>query len=317
MSRYYTPGIPNGWFHIGYDAEVAPGQVVPLKYFGQELVLLRTAQGRLAALSAHCGRCGAHFGYGGSVQDETVVCPRKHAFDAGGAYVGEGAIPALRVWPLKTLAGLVIAWNHERGGAPTWDIPDEVPEWGTKEGVRNEEWTDFEVRRWTIKTRNQEMAENAVDSVHFHFVHGTVNMPMSQAEVKDHILRVFSDTGMETSQGKVDGSVESLSYGFGISMVRFRGLAETLLVSGVTPIDDDHVDVRFHFSVKKLGGRSITRGVGLAFVNEVSRQLEQDIPIWENKIQLERPMIVEGDGPIGLFRRWSKQFYSPTVDAAE
>ena len=30
----------------------------------------------------------------------------------------------------------------------------------------------------------QEMAENAVDSAHFHYLHGTSNMPQSQAEVK-------------------------------------------------------------------------------------------------------------------------------------
>ena len=43
---------------------------------------------------------------------------------------------------------------------------------------------------------------------------------------------------------------------------------------------------------------------------EVSRQLEQDIPIWENKVYLSRPVLCDGDGPIGVFRRWAKQFYS-------
>jgi 3-ketosteroid 9alpha-monooxygenase subunit A len=62
--------------------------------------------------------------------------------------------------------------------------------------------------------------------------------------------------------------------------------------------------------VKKIGGRSITKGVGLAFINEVTRQLGQDIPIWENKVQHERPMLCDGDGPIAMFRRWCKQFYS-------
>ena len=79
------------------------------------------------------------------------------------------------------------------------------------------------------------------------------------------MLRVFSNTGMETPRGPVPGSVESLAYGFGMALVRFKGIVETLNVACTTPIDEDNVDVRFHFSVKKLGGRSITRGVGLAF----------------------------------------------------
>jgi hypothetical protein len=161
------------------------------------------------------------------------------------------------------------------------------------------------------------MAENAVDSAHFHYLHGTSNMPASQAETRGHILRVFSGTGMETSRGHVDGSVESLSYGFGFSLVRFKGVVETLLIGTVTPIDGENVDVRFNFSVKKLGGADITRGVGAAFIAEVSRQLEQDIPIWENKTQWERPVLCDGDGPIGLFRRWSRQFYSETETEAQ
>jgi len=110
-------------------------------------------------------------------------------------------------------------------------------------------------------------------------------MPKSQAEVRGHVLRVFSDTGMETKRGNVAGSVESLSYGFGFGTVRFTGVVETLLVSSVTPIDGERVDVRFSFSIKKLGGADVTRGVGAAFINEVARQLEQDIPIWEHKTQ--------------------------------
>jgi 3-ketosteroid 9alpha-monooxygenase subunit A len=106
-----------------------------------------------------------------------------------------------------------------------------------------------------------------------------------------------------------------VSYGFGFGIVRFKGVAETLLVSSVTPIDSDHVDVRFNFSVKKLGGHDITRGVGKAFVAEVTRQLDQDIPIWENKIQWERPVLCDGDGPIGMFRTWCRQFYTSPAEA--
>src|SRR5690606_17153171 len=119
-----------------------------------------------------------------------------------------------------------------------------------------------------------------------------------------------STTGMQTPMGPVDGKVHSKSWGFGFSMIRFTGIVETLLLSSVTPIDGDNVDIRFSFMVKKVGGRDVTKGVGRAFVAEIERQLEQDRPIWENKIQHARPLLCDGDGPIGLFRRWSHQFYS-------
>lgn len=309
-SRYYTPEIPNGWFQVAYSDELAPGAVMPLAYFGRQLVLFRTEAGEAKVLDGFCPHLGAHLGYGGKVDGDNIRCP-FHAWEFDGAgtctkvpYAQKIPPKAkLRAWPVREFAGLILVWHHATDEAPAWELP-EIPEYG------NDDWTDYERKRWTIRTRNQEMAENAVDSAHFRYVHGTTNMPTSQAEVHGHILRVFSSTGMETPRGPVAGSVESLSYGFGFGTVRFKGVVETVLVSSVTPIDGERVDVRFSFSIKKLGGADVTRGVGAAFIGEVSRQLEQDIPIWENKTQWERPVLCDGDGPVGLFRKWCRQFYT-------
>jgi hypothetical protein len=48
----------------------------------------------------------------------------------------------------------------------------------------------------------------------------------------------------------------------------------------------------------------------LKFQEEIKRQLEADIQIWENKVYLPSPMLVKGDGPIGIYRKWVKRFYS-------
>jgi len=76
---------------------------------------------------------------------------------------------------------------------------------------------------------------------------------------------------------------------------------------------------RFNFSVKTTGGAQMARGVGKAFVAEVSRQVEQDIPIWENKVQHDMPILCDGDGPIASFRKWCTQFYTypDSQEAAE
>ena len=31
--------------------------------------------------------------------------------------------------------------------------------------------------------------------------------------------------------------------------------------------------------------------------------------IWEHKVYRDRPTLVAGDGPIGVFRKWAAQFY--------
>jgi 3-ketosteroid 9alpha-monooxygenase subunit A len=311
MKRTYPfPPYPNGWFVLGYADEVAPGQVTPLSYFGRELVMFRGADGKLSVLDAFCPHLGAHLGYGGKVEGDSIVCP-FHAwrFDGCGGCVSvpyAKKIPPkakIGAWQVREVNGLILVWHHGEGAPPSWEVPS-LPE------VGSEGWTPYERRKWKIRTRNQEMAENAVDSAHFHFLHGTSNMPQSRAEAVGPVLKVFSTTGMSTPRGGVDGSVESTSYGFGYSTVRFTGIVETLLVSGMVPVDDEHVEVRFSFTLKKLPDKDVTKSVGKAFIHEVSRQLEQDIPIWEHKTYFDRPVLCDGDGPIGLFRKWARQFYS-------
>jgi hypothetical protein len=37
--------------------------------------------------------------------------------------------------------------------------------------------------------------------------------------------------------------------------------------------------------------------------------LQADVPIWRDKVFLERPLLVKADGNIAEFRRWYAQFY--------
>lgn len=316
-SRFPFPDFPNGWFQVAYSDELESGTVVPVQGFGRHLVLFRTETGHPSVLDAHCPHLGAHLGYGGKVVGETIRCP-FHAY----CYDGEGTcvevpyarkIPArahTRAWPVQEVGGLIMVWHHAESEPQQWTLPD-IPE------QRSDEWTPYVKRDWRIRTRNQEMAENAVDSAHFKYVHGTVIQPLTTAEVDGHVLHVHSKTRMTTPRGEVEATIESTSHGFGFSMVRFLGIVETLLVSSVTPIDDEYVVARFAFTVKKLGSASATSGVGAAFIAEIERQMAQDIPIWENKTFMPQPALCDGDGPIGLFRRWCKQFYSWPSDTPD
>ena len=108
----------------------------------------------------------------------------------------------------------------------------------------------------------------------------------------------------------VEGALDVHCYGFGYSTTRFTGIVETFLIGSVVPIDEDYVELRFSFTVKKGPNEMVTNTVAERFQAEIESQLEADIPVWENKIFLERPALCDGDGPIGIFRKWCKQFYS-------
>jgi hypothetical protein len=37
--------------------------------------------------------------------------------------------------------------------------------------------------------------------------------------------------------------------------------------------------------------------------------VKQDFHIWENKSYIAPPALAKGDGPVGKYRQWAKQFY--------
>mgnify|MGYP000650348235 FL=1 len=73
--RFPFHPYPNSWFVVAFSHELAPGGVMPLHYFGQELVLFRTEDGAARVLDAYCPHLGAHLGCGGVVQGNKLRCP--------------------------------------------------------------------------------------------------------------------------------------------------------------------------------------------------------------------------------------------------
>lgn len=308
-SRFPFTSNPKGWFAVALSTDLGPKAVLPVKAFGKELVLFRTEDGDVALLGAFCPHMGAHLGHGGEVVGDSIKCP-FHAwrFDGDGACTGipyADRVPPkakTRKWHVVERNGMILAWNNIEGGGPEWEVPV-IPEIG------DDAWTDFEVREWDIRTHSLDMAENQVDVAHFQYLHGTLDYPESEASVDGHVMRVSSKAGMGTSKGQVQGGIESTSYGFGFNTIRFSGIVDTLLVTSVTPTEGEYVHVRFCFMIKKTGGAALDAGVGKAFIAEVTRQLEQDIPVWEHKAFVHPPMLCAGDGPIPLFRKWIQQFF--------
>ena len=73
--RFPFPAYPNGWARVALGEDLPPGGVVPLRYFGRDLVLFRTDSGEARVLDAHCPHLGAHLGHGGRVEGEGIRCP--------------------------------------------------------------------------------------------------------------------------------------------------------------------------------------------------------------------------------------------------
>ena len=88
-------------------------------------------------------------------------------------------------------------------------------------------------------------------------------------------------------------------------MLRIAGY--TTFISSTTPIDEENVKVRWIFTVaRQPTGRMRRRRLRSASRAGVS----QDLPIWENKRYVERPVVTKSEKKLLEQRQWAQQFYS-------
>ena len=124
--------------------------------------------------------------------------------------------------------------------------------------------------------------------------------------------QVDVDEAVRAAVGLAVGAAVGQSVGAAVGQNEFGPLkegAEGCRHAGA-PVDDELHETTIRFSVRASAGQEdAARGVGRAFIDEVTRQYTQDIPIWENKRFVEKPVLCDGDGPIPVFRRWTEQFY--------
>jgi phenylpropionate dioxygenase-like ring-hydroxylating dioxygenase large terminal subunit len=306
-SRYPYHPFPNGWFRLAFSDDLAPGELKQLRYFGKELVLFRCQGGTARVFDAYCPHMGAHLGFGGVVVGESLRCPFHHwEFD------GEGKcnkIPyAKRIPPRARIDthrvveknGLILMWHHREGAAPSFEIPD-IPEMG------DSAWTRPDLAHWEVRASWLDMNENCVDQAHFKYVHGTLSIPPTRAEIQGHIHRAESHFTMRVPGGEGDAKLVTLDHGPGFQVVRITGLIDTILMNTATPIDEERTDVEFCYIVKVEDDDRKAR-LAEAVVKDLKQQFDNDLPIWENKVYHERPVLCDGDGPVATYRKWYSQF---------
>jgi 3-ketosteroid 9alpha-monooxygenase subunit A len=309
VDRYPFPAYPNGWFRAAYSNDLGAGEVKPLHYFGRDLVLFRTEDGKANLLDAHCVHLGAHLGHGGCVKGNAIQCPFHHwAWDGDGRCVEipyAKRIPPqakMRSWPVAEKNGLIMMFHHADGAPPDYELPD-VPEIGA------DGWRTPEIHAWNLRARWLDMNENCVDQAHFLYIHGTLEIPATKAWAEDHIFHTEAAVKMKApGDSEAEGLLYTNDYGPGFQVVRMSGFLDTIEVNTSTPIDEETTETSFVYSVKTDGDDRKER-LATKIVEDLLNQFENDIPIWENKASWQRPVLCDGDGPFGEYRKWAKQFF--------
>ena len=197
-------------------------------------------------------------------------------------------------------------------------------------------WSEPQCQQWFVDTHPQEILENTVDTAHFKKVHGYKSLCTLGPIHFDGplMLAQFEVTRLEGLFGKWDRreirmNLNIEASGLGYSKVEIEIPQLALRVRQVvmpTPQKDGGVKLfattevqhlRELTSLPRFLNRIIPRRlIALLLATIAARgmanDVKQDFPIWEHKRYIHPPLIVREDGPIGLYRKWAGQFYSPT-----
>ncbi|HVW35513.1 MAG TPA: Rieske 2Fe-2S domain-containing protein [Acidimicrobiia bacterium] len=326
---------PTGWYQVTWSFDLKPGEVRPIRLFGEELVLYRTEGGVANVFDAYCPHLGAHLGHGGSVKGERLQCAwHGYQYDCAGDNV---CIPFtdrlnrsihLRRWFVEERNHLVMVWYDALGRDPWWHIP-EIPEFYDRPGYyQPDEYGPAAHSYGILRVKPQLPVENAADPMHFAFVHGAAEPSTHELfETDGHymhfVMKMLFGGGHErtwmTPDGPVYGMIEGEQWGLGIGVARFEiaGMGTAQIVA-TTPVDDDHclafstiASSRDPEHPDELTGRSVM------MIDAQVGQVKQDFHIWSNQSYLTKPsFLMPEERNYAALRRWFEQFY-PDEQAAE
>jgi nitrite reductase/ring-hydroxylating ferredoxin subunit len=288
-------------------------------FMGEDVVVYRTRTGGLRAVRAHCPHLGAHLGVGGRVDGDLLVCPFHHfAFGPDGACVrtpyGTPPRAGLTQLPVREAHGLVWLWHHPTE-QPRWELPA-LPDIGHRRTSRS--------KVIELASHPQEILENALDYGHLLPMHHNTAEQTAAPQADGPLLRLSVHLrrrvpllGRFVSHGTLDftylglgamySHVDFSRYGFHVIgwmlplpvepwRTRFR-LVATVAVAGPLARAD------------RLLGGLLTRALSRLMVAWFFHDTLVDHPVWHHKRYRPHPALNQGDGPIGVYRHWARQFY--------
>ncbi|MEV5878783.1 Rieske 2Fe-2S domain-containing protein [Streptomyces sp. NPDC052101] len=313
------PPYPSGWFFLALARELTPGRVLTRRLADEDVVLYRTADGRPYAVRPYCPHLGAHFGAGGTVEGQNLVCPFHHfAFAPDGTCVStpDGRPPRAHVehHTIRERNGFVFGWYAPDGKPPAWDAPETAPpevrataSWGTE-----------------IHAPAQELAENSLDYRHLPVVHQVTLKELDPPQAEGPYLRTRLRLGPAGPGPLTRFQVDHSFLMAGLGCLRIE---QPLPLLGVvvylwalhTPTAPART--RLHLAAacadmrpaRTAARSSLRRPLHRALARTMLRlavgKVRDDIPIWNAKRHEPRPRLTVGDEAIGLYRHWVRQFY--------
>lgn len=328
-TSYSNPGVHlDGWFRVADSHEIAKGQVKYLQNFDRSFAVFRGQDGYVRCVDAHCIHLGANMAVGGKVVDNCLECPfHRWRYDGTGQCTH---IPYQEKIPdaTKTKAyyvceyyGMILLWIHSKDSAPSYYPPN-------IEKIDSGEMVPRGERHTAVNMHIVEFAENSCDFQHFDPLHGRMAFPFTTKEIPG--ITVNHRPGWEEGKGDQshlcwfldDADLNLIGKHYpetaAQAVITFVGPAGLVFFTFETPIGSivlfqTHTPVaelRLQVSFQWFASATMPRPLVWYIVGNWIGQWQNDISVWENKIFMQRPVLVRNDGPMMKQRRWWRQFTS-------
>ena len=204
---------------------------------------------------------------------------------------------------------MIMGWYHPQGEPPSFDVQHLDALNGERAG-----WGQVHYKEFSLPTCIQEIAENDVDQAHFPYVHnsqgfyetesvfdGPLKTSVSQAKPSLDKLKGDADPDAEYTMTRYSHGCGSVTV-HATNLQGTRGdIGEFVLYHAATPVEDGETLIRWSMVVSE---NIEADDMGASILAAMSEGVNDDIPIWQEKVYQPNPILCDGDGPIARNRKW-------------
>jgi hypothetical protein len=166
-----------------------------------------------------------------------------------------------------------------------------------------------------------------MDLTHFSHLHSQQNVGADSCSLEidgprltHHTIQHHNLFGIGARLGwNVEGRLDITSHGLGCAVnrasIREGMRLDYCVIFYFLPIDGERVAVHCYFAMRRKG--LLTMPLLWMAMHAGGHTIDQDVPIWENKLYRETPRLNDADGPIMQYRKWARQFYESDAERRE
>lgn len=320
--------FPRGWFMVAVS-EAVTGRATEARFFGQDVVLYRTTDGRPVMLDAYCKHMGAHLADADTkamskrepVEGDSIRCPLhgwRYGPDGRCNQIPYSPIPIpasarLKSWPLVERGGALFTWFDPESGEPDFQLPD-FHEWSDPAWLRSET-DEFGV----LPVHPEELVDHGVDRPHLVSVHGSDRVVLHEVTHDGPLAVTHSATvdALPDGAGELRTDAYARYFGPGVLLAYAEGYRSAIFMFCHTPVDDGSVRGWHQVILKSNDAKASAADAALLDVyhDQSLAAFAEDLRILVRKLPSLDLMQIPGDGPFRRHRLWYSQFYNPRAKA--